>query len=304
MAVLLLPACSSDKSGRHDAPVVPEGLAVRALAGGNGVLDVIALTLKAGRDGTELYAALKNHGDIPACDAAFSVELFDKTEQSIAAGIAHIASLALERLCRTYWYPLYVFLRQQGKSPEDAEDLTQAFFAHLMEKDALKNVVPERGRFRSFLLSSLKHFVTDNWKKEHALKRGGQARLIELDAEVAEDRYRYEPVERLDPEKLFERRWAETILEQAANRLQEEYAANGKAALFDEVKDFQPGAHGPVSYKEIGARLDMTESAIKSFIHRMRRRHREIVREEIAHTVSQPEEIDEEIRYLLTVLST
>ena len=212
------------------------------------------------------------------------------------------AQLALERLCRTYWYPLYVFLRQQGKSPEDAEDLTQAFFAHLMEKDALKNVVPERGRFRSFLLSSLKHFVTDNWKKEHALKRGGQARLIELDAEVAEDRYRYEPVERLDPEKLFERRWAMTVLDEVTAKLENEYTLKGKRTLFQRIQPFLLDKKSDLPQAKIAESLGMKEATLNTEVFRLRQRYRELFREEIANTVTTAQDVDEEMRELFAVI--
>src|SRR5258706_5622591 len=145
------------------------------------------------------------------------------------------SQLALEKLCRTYWYPLYVFLRGQGHSAEDAEDLTQAFFGHMLQKNALRHANQERGRFRTFLLTSLKHFVTDQWKKDRAVKRGGGARLIELDAEVAENRYRYEPVERLDPEKLFERRWAMTVIEEVLAKLESEYSLKGRRDILHDL---------------------------------------------------------------------
>jgi RNA polymerase sigma-70 factor (ECF subfamily) len=154
-------------------------------------------------------------------------------------------------------------------------------------------------------LTFLKHFLSDERDKASAQKRGGGKTFVSLDNTSVEDRWISEPATAggLSPDQLFERRWAETILEQAAERLRSEYAADGKTALFEGLKDFQPGVHGPVSYQQAGAGLGMTESAIKSSMHRMRRRHREILREEIAHTVSRPEEVDEEIRYLLTILS-
>jgi RNA polymerase sigma-70 factor (ECF subfamily) len=212
------------------------------------------------------------------------------------------AELALERLCRTYWYPLYAFLRQQGKSPEDAEDLTQAFFAHLMEKDALKNVVPERGRFRSFLLSALKNFVRDNWKKEQALKRGGGARLIELDAQVAEDRYQYELVERLDPEKLFQRRWALTLLEGVVARLEDEYTLKSKKQLFTRIQPFLFDKKTEIPQSEIAKELGLKEATLNTEVYRLRQRYREILREEIGQTVSSQEDIEAEMREIFAVI--
>ena len=212
------------------------------------------------------------------------------------------AQLALERLCRTYWYPLYAFLRQQGKSPEDAEDLTQAFFAHLMEKEALKNVLPERGRFRSFLLSSLKNFVTDIWKKEQALKRGGGARLIELDAEVAEDRYRYEPVEKLDPEKLFQRRWALTLLDEVVARLENEYTLKNKKELFTRIQPFLFDKKTDVPQSQIAQELGIKEATLNTEVFRLRQRYREILREEIGQTVSTTQDIEGEMREIFAVI--
>lgn len=212
---------------------------------------------------------------------------------------------ALEKLCRTYWPPLYAYIRREGHDAHAAQDLTQEFFARLIEKDYLGHLQHQRGKFRSFLLTFLKHFLSDERDKATAQKRGGGKTVVSLDDTSVEERCFIEPAlaSGLSPDQVFERRWAETVLEKAAWRLREDYVARGQAALFDQMKDFQPGAHGPVSYKEFSAGLGMTESAIKSFMHRMRRYHREILREEIAHTVSRPEEVDEEIRYLLTLLS-
>jgi RNA polymerase sigma-70 factor (ECF subfamily) len=215
------------------------------------------------------------------------------------------AAAALETLCRTYWRPLYAYIRRDGYDKHEAEDLTQAFFSMLLEKDYLGYLHDQRGKFRSFLLTFLKHFLSDERDKAAAQKRGGGKTILSLDDTSMEERFFIEPAaaSRLSPDRVFERRWAGIILEKAANRLREDYRASGKAELFDALKDFQPGEHGDVSYKEIATRLDMTESAIKSAVHRLRLRHRAILREEIAHTVSSPEEIDDEIRYLITTLS-
>jgi RNA polymerase sigma factor (sigma-70 family) len=235
-------------------------------------------------------------------NASFETTMWTTVEEARRQDGSLKAQLALERLCRTYWYPLYAFLRQQGKSPEDAEDLTQAFFAHLMEKDALKNVVPERGRFRSFLLSSLKHFVTDIWKKEHALKRGGHARLIELDADVAEDRYRYEPVERFDPEKLFERRWAMTVLDEVLARLENEYSLKGKKDLFSRIQPFLLDKKTDLPQAKIAEELGMKEATLNTEVFRLRQRYRELFREEISNTMTTSGDVEAEMRDLFAII--
>jgi len=209
---------------------------------------------------------------------------------------------ALERLCRTYWYPLYVFLRRQGKSPQDAEDLTQAFFGHMLENNALGTARLERGRFRTFLLTALKHFVTDQWKKETAQKRGGGARLIELDAQIAEDRYRFEPVDRFDPEKLFERRWAMTLIEQVLAQLESEYELKGKRDLFIRLQPFLFDKKAEIPQATIAQDLGMKEATLNTEVFRLRARSRQLLREEIAQTVTTAAEIDSEMRELFAAL--
>jgi RNA polymerase sigma factor (sigma-70 family) len=215
------------------------------------------------------------------------------------------AEAALERLCRTYWGPLFAYIRREGYNVQDAQDLTQGFFADLLEKHHLRHLQDQRGKFRSFLLTFLKHYLSDQRHKATAQKRGGGKRFVSLDDTWVKEGGLAEPTMAagLSPDQVFERRWAEALLKQAADRLRAEYVSSGKAALFEGLKDYQPGVHGEVSYQEIGATLGMTESAIKSSMHRMRERHRSILREEIANTVSRPEEIDDEIRYLLALLS-
>lgn len=210
---------------------------------------------------------------------------------------------ARERLCRTYWPPLYHYLRREGHSPHDAQDLTQEFLSRFLHRDGLDHLQDQRGKFRSFLLTFLKHFLSDQRDRANAQKRGGGQQLISLDACAAEERDALGPVDGLSADQLYDRRWAQAVMAEAARRLREEYAANGKAALFDELKDIQPGERGESSYAEIGARLGLAKGTIASAVHRLRKRHREIVREEIAHTVARPEEIDDEIRNLLAVLS-
>jgi len=212
------------------------------------------------------------------------------------------AKEAIEKLCRSYWFPLYAFARRQGHSPHDAQDLTQEFFAWLLESKQLRAADCERGKFRSFLLGMLKNFLSDERKKAQAQKRGGGRALLSLDAASAEERYDLEPTTDLTPETIFDRRWALTVMEQTVARLREEYAAADRAKLFEELKQFQQGEEAQRSYAEVAARLGLTESAVKSAIWRLRQRHRDLLREEIAHTVATPAGVDEEIRYLISVL--
>ncbi len=212
------------------------------------------------------------------------------------------ASEALERLCCTYWPALYAYLRREGKDEEAAKDLTQAFFERLLEKNYLAQVDRTKGKFRSFLLAALKHFLADAWDKAHALKRGGGRTLVSLDAAMAEDRYRREPADTTTPEDLFERGWAAALLEQVRTRLREEYAAAGQGMLYYTLRVLETGGQR-LTYAQVAKRLEMTEGAVKSAVLRMRRRFAKLLREEIAHTVASPAEIDEEIRYILGVLS-
>jgi RNA polymerase sigma factor (sigma-70 family) len=213
------------------------------------------------------------------------------------------ASQALETLCRAYWYPLYAFVRRQGYDAHAAEDLTQGFFAHLLEHKALSKVDPGKGKFRSFLLASLNNFLNNERDKTQRLKRGGGAEIFSLDAEPAEERYQSEPVHGESPEKLFERRWAQAVVEQVATQLTREFAAAGQAARFEVLKDFLMGDPRNTSYDEAAERLALSVSAMTSAIHRMRVRFRELFRAEIANTVGSPDEVDEEIRYLAARLS-
>ena len=212
------------------------------------------------------------------------------------------AAEALEQLCGTYWYPLYACVRRQGYNPDDAQDLTQEFFAHLLASDYLTRADPQSGKFRSFLLTGLKHFLCDQWDKAHRLKRGGGRKLISFDQQTAEERYRLEPADLLTPERLFERSWAATLLERAAGRLRDEYAAAGKAELYNQLTEFRLDVSEQRAYAEVAAELGLSESALKSAIRRLRQRHLQLVRGEIAQTVANPGEVDEEIRYLLTVV--
>ena len=240
-----------------------------------------------------------NHGggDGSFADTHWSVVIEAKAEGSSQA------AEAMEKLCRTYWRPLYAYIRRQGHTPEEAEDLTQEFFARLLAKDYLQHLRHRDGKFRSFLLTFVKRFLSDERDRGGAQKRGGGKVFVSMDETVAEERYLSEVTNGLSPDQAFERRWAQAVMERALSRLREEYVGGGKEALFDQLKDIQPGEHGESSYAEIGARLGLAEGTVKSAVHRLRRLHRELLRDEIARTVARPEEIDDEIRNLLVVLS-
>jgi RNA polymerase sigma-70 factor (ECF subfamily) len=210
---------------------------------------------------------------------------------------------ALAELCDAYWYPLYAFLRRQGKSLHDAEDLTQGFFLHLFERNGLDKVRPEKGRFRSFLLAALKHFQADEWEKSRAQKRGGGASFVSFEITSAEDRYRSESVEYSDPEKLFERRWAMTLLDRVLGRLEAEFASAGRKDRFDQLHGFLSGDRENVTYGEAAKRLGMTEGAVKIAVLRLRQRYRELLLTEVANTVASEKEVEEEMRHLFAVLS-
>jgi len=206
------------------------------------------------------------------------------------------ARAALENLCSRYWYPLYAFVRRRGHGPHDAEDLTQSFFAHLLSHDALRSVEPAKGLFRTFLLSSLVNFLNDQHDRHQALKRGGGKQIVSWDALTAEELYQHEPAESLTPEKLFERRWALTLIEQVLSRLRQEYEASGKIELFRQLEGCLTGGVGLGFYEETARLLGMNEGAVRVALHRLRRRLGELLRSEIAHTVTRPEQVDDEIR--------
>jgi RNA polymerase sigma-70 factor (ECF subfamily) len=210
------------------------------------------------------------------------------------------ARTALAQLCQTYWYPLYAYARRRGKSPEDAEDLTQGFFARLLELDSLADVRREKGKFRSFLLASLNHFISDEWDRARAQKRG-QGRVISLDASLAEDRFSREPATTLTPEKLFERKWAMTLLDSVVQRLQREYDSAGKGALFLKLR-FSIAGEAEEPYAKNAADLGMSEPALRVAVHRLRQRYRQLLRDEIARTVAMEAEVDGEIQHLFQAL--
>ncbi len=219
----------------------------------------------------------------------------------LAAGAdlsANGAREALTTLCETYWYPLYAFLRSRGHRAEEAEDLTQAFFARVLEKHAFQQADPARGRFRSFLLTSLTHFAANAHDREITKKRGGGVTVLSLDLEAAEGRFQQEPSSNETPERIFDRRWALTLLDRVIGGLSTEMLGRGKRPLFETLKPYLTGDAPQLSYAETAARLGMSEAAIKVAVHRLRRRFRELLLDEIGQTVSSPEEIESELSHL------
>lgn len=209
------------------------------------------------------------------------------------------AGFALERLCRTYWYPLYVFVRRKGKTHEDGCDLTQAFFARFLEKQYLRSVDASLGKFRTFLLTSMTHFMANEADKARAQRRGGNRSVLSLDEAAAEARYEIETADHETPERVYERRWVQTVMGIVLNRL----AAETGEQRFEVLKGFMLGEKREMSYDEAASRSGMSVAAVTSAIHRLRGRFRALLYEEIANTVEKPEEVESEIRYLLSVLS-
>jgi RNA polymerase sigma factor (sigma-70 family) len=210
---------------------------------------------------------------------------------------------ALDKLCRAYWYPLYVFVRRRGYDPETARDLTQSFFAALLARNQFAVADPARGRFRSFLVHSLTHFLANEWRDSQRLKRGGGAVVFSLDDLEPEERYRLEPAVESDAEKLFERRWAYTLVERALERLRAEHERVGKGRVFGQLAEFLPGGESVSTLADTAQRLGMSENAVKVAVHRLRQRFRAVFREEIAETVDKPEHVDEETRHVVEALS-
>jgi len=213
------------------------------------------------------------------------------------------ARAALEKLCQTYWYPLYTYVRRRGQSPEDAQDLTQEFFARLLEKNWVGNADQTKGRFRTFLLTAMTRFLSDEWDKARAQKRGGGVPLVPLQFDTAETRYGLEPADNITPERNFELRWALTLLEEVLNRLRGEYEQEGKADLFAALHPCLVGERTSLPYSELAAKMGASENTVKSLVHRLRQRYRQLLRDEIAHTVAGPDEVDEELRHLFAVLA-
>ncbi|HSI13272.1 MAG TPA: sigma-70 family RNA polymerase sigma factor [Chthoniobacter sp.] len=213
------------------------------------------------------------------------------------------AHTALETLCRAYWYPLYAYLRRLGKTPHDAEDLVQEFFARLLEKEWLLAADPDKGRFRTFLLVALKRFMAKEWQRALAQKRGGAQPHVPLDTTDAEQRYAGEPAETRAPDDIYERRWAMTLLDQALENLAAEYTRAGKAAEFASLKRSLAADRGDIPYAELAAELKSNEGAVRVAVHRLRKRFRQLFRETITGTLAEGEDVDEELRHLVAVLS-
>ncbi len=212
------------------------------------------------------------------------------------------AQEALASLCSTYWYPLYAFIRRQGSTPHEAEDLTQEFFFRFLQRHALESVQPAAGKFRSFLLVCLKNFLANERERSQAQRRGGGQPVISLDAAEAETRYSVEPVDRLTPEAVFERQWAFAVLEQTMTELRREYAGDEKRALFQDLQGFLPSGQGNVSRADLAAKRGVSVGAIDVAVHRLRQRFGVLLREQVAQTVSSEAEVEEEIRYLISVI--
>jgi RNA polymerase sigma factor (sigma-70 family) len=223
--------------------------------------------------------------------------VFSATDQTSARSIE-----ALETLCHTYWRPLYAYVRRRGYSPADAEDLTQEFFAWLLERNWLERADQQRGRFRSFLLTSISNFLANEWDKSRAQKRGG-GRVMSLTFDEAETGWIHEPADNVTPEQSFEWRWALTLLDQVMSRLSAEFARDGNAELFEALKPCLLGERTSQPYATLASKLAMTEGSVKVAVYRLRQRYRQLLRKEIAGTVMKPEEVEEEMRHLFAVLA-
>jgi RNA polymerase sigma factor (sigma-70 family) len=233
---------------------------------------------------------------------------FETTRWSLIVAAGGEDSLAardaLAALCEAYWYPLYAYVRRRGTTSDDARDLTQGFLTSLLERRDFDNLRPDRGRFRAFLLASLKHFLANDAARRQTLKRGGGAVLLPLTFDDAEERYRYEPVEASTPETLYERRWALTVIDRVLAQLRQEWESVGRVAEFDELKASLLQSAPAGGYAAVAERLGTTEGAVKVAVHRLRRKFQSRLRQDIAETVSDASEIDDEIRYLVRALQT
>ena len=264
----------------------------------------------------DLWATFYLDGSVPADNQVTSLTglgsgahhgaaAFTTTHWSVvleAQGESPAAQEALEKLCRIYWRPIYSFVRGQGVTPAEAEDITQGFFAQLLERRSLDAVRKEKGRLRSYLLGALKYFLMDEQRRAMAIKRGKGQRLIPLEELRADEGIEMEPADPVTAEMIYERRWALTVLERVLSRLKDEYRAAGNAALFDALKQLLPDEPGSPSQAEIAGQLDMTENAIRQAFYRFRQRYQSLLREEIANTVATPADIEDELRHLIAVI--
>lgn len=243
----------------------------------------------------------------PKCSTPSGAGQFATTRWSVILAAGDSASAqhepALGTLCQTYWFPLYAYLRRRGYDTHEAEDYTQGFFAGILERKGLKRADPKYGKFRSFLLASLKNFLADEWDRSQAQKRGGDKKVLSLDFDAAAGRYAREPAHHISPEKLFERSWALTVLTRAMDRLKAESTVSDKQRIFDCLKVYLTAEKDAGSYRDVAAKLDMSEGAVKVAVHRLRRQYRELVRDEIAQTVTTEAQVDEEIRDMFAALA-
>jgi RNA polymerase sigma-70 factor (ECF subfamily) len=210
---------------------------------------------------------------------------------------------ALSRLCQVYWYPLYAYVRRRGHTASDAQDLTQAFFEQLLRRRSLASADPEHGRFRSFILTAMNHFLANEWKRASAQKRGGGEQPLSLDWAAAEQRFDLEPATTVAPDRLFEKQWAWTLLEEVLNRLEHEYQAAGRGELFAAIKETLTGRGDSQPYAELAETLGLNENTLKVAVHRLRKRYRELIRAEIANTIDHSEDVEAEMRHLFQVLA-
>ena len=251
------------------------------------------------------YASM-SHSDSSHDATPAKEHWFNTTHWSVVlaagTGSSPNAHEALEKLCRTYWYPLYAYVRRKGHDADTARDLTQGFFAHFLAKDYLQRADPQRGKFRTFLLTSLKSFLAHEWERARAARRGGGEIHVSWDQSSAEDRYKVEPATDLTPDRVFEQRWALTLFQQALIRLRDECIADGKDELFARLKAFLSDDPAPGAYAEAADALKMNSGAVAVAVHRLRLRYGELVREEIAHTVASHAEVQEELRYLIGLI--
>ncbi len=239
--------------------------------------------------------------------ARADAQWFTTTHWSVVLAAGHStapgAHQALDSLCRTYWPPLYAYVRRQGCGPEEAQDLTQEFFARFLAKKYFGHADQAQGKFRTFLLTSLRHFLVSEWRKTASQKRGDGCVAFSLDAQAAEAGYAAEPADEATPETLYEKRWAVTLMEHVMARLGEEHVVAGNGPLFEKLKDCIWGESGAAAYAAMAARLGLSEGAVKVSVHRLRQRCRELLRAEVAQTVTRPEDVDDELRHLVAVFS-
>jgi RNA polymerase sigma factor (sigma-70 family) len=245
--------------------------------------------------------------ELPSPENIATRDIFATTRWTVvvAAGSRSTpsADVALEELCATYWYPLYAYVRRRGYSREDSEDLTQSFFVRFLRKNYLEKLSVEHGKFRAFLIASLKHFLANEWDRSQRQKRGGGIPCLSLDWQDADARYQIDPADDLSPDKIYDRAWAVTLLERVISRLREENAKEGKAVLFDRLKPFLTVGRSDIPYAQAAVALAMAEGAVRVAVHRLRRRYRELLREEIGQTLSDPAQVEEEMRALFSAFA-